>query len=326
MHIIRVTGTSRWSAGAAFVVALAASAGSATASDTWTRVFDARERSSGSGSPSGTIVYERWHAKRNAIPALFTVAAAGGSPRPLRDRYFHGLQPAFSPDGRWVAFARWRDTTDERFDGGYRLVVARSDGTQARVIVRNQEDWEWHQWPSWSRDGRLIAYRSSGVTGPRQPLYVVGPRGGTTRLLRRAELSRWAPPGSGHVVEPERAGSFGIRWFEGRRATPTIFIPEARSHVWSPQRREFAYLVRDRLLVFDTTSRRSRLIARTGCRGATATRPAWSPDGQWLAYFACPPGNPAPGVTNLLIAARDGTSRHVLVRAVVGGSAPSWRR
>lgn len=62
-----------------------------------------------------------------------------------------GNDPAWSPDGKHIAFAR--------FTGGHsHLFVANADGTKAQQITDGLED---DEEPSWSPDGRFVAFCSA---------------------------------------------------------------------------------------------------------------------------------------------------------------------
>jgi len=61
---------------------------------------------------------------------------------------FAGVSPAWSPDGKRIAFARWSSKI------GYSIWIARADGSDAKRIVKNATH------PTWSRNG-LIAFASN---------------------------------------------------------------------------------------------------------------------------------------------------------------------
>jgi len=104
---------------------------------------------------------------------------------------------------------------------------------------------------------------------------------------------------------------------------PIALIENASQPVWSPTRPEFAYVIGRRLSIFDTVSQRSRPVARSGCF-SRAGRPAWSPDGDWLAHFLCPRGKSRH--PQLRIVSRSGKQHRVILQEVIGGYSPSWRR
>ena len=107
---------------------------------------------------------------------------------PAADRY-----PALSPDGRTLAFvsdrggaeALWRSRPD---GGGLRRIVGPFT-ERANESVRLLE-------PSWSPDGRRLAYRIERSAGAalRTEVRIVGPDGGaSTRIAADAQSVHWSP-------------------------------------------------------------------------------------------------------------------------------------
>jgi dipeptidyl aminopeptidase/acylaminoacyl peptidase len=82
-----------------------------------------------------------------------------------------GSQLSWSPNGRWIAFAR--RTRRNYFYGGD-IFIARSDGSRVRRVTHRTGFA-----PSWSPDGKRIAFLRRGV------LYTVTPRGTHLRAIKR---------------------------------------------------------------------------------------------------------------------------------------------
>ena len=57
-------------------------------------------------APGGVIAFANYRSPLNAVPGIYIVRPALGAPRPLRGRFFHGASPAWSPEGRSLAFER----------------------------------------------------------------------------------------------------------------------------------------------------------------------------------------------------------------------------
>lgn len=105
------------------------------------------------------------------------------------------LQPAWSPDGRWVAYLNCED--DTRRDGVW---VVRPDGTHRHRVAPGDRF-------AWSPDGRRLVIVDSGRVA------IVGVGGGGLRRLRlgslTGSLARWTPDGhrlllSGWVGDDDR--------------------------------------------------------------------------------------------------------------------------
>ncbi len=78
-------------------------------------------------------------------------------------------EPAFSPDGDTIAFARGGD-----------LFTIRPDGTGERQLTSGPEV---DSRPLFSRDGRTIVFQRSATVGGPRDLYTVGSHGGTAHSL-----------------------------------------------------------------------------------------------------------------------------------------------
>ena len=122
---------------------------------------------------------------------VYFMDADGGRQRPTA---ITGLPtstgPIWSPNGREMVFS-------QQLRRGWRLVVARADGTRWRTIVRDRavdgclEDYDW------SPGSRRIAY-SAGCDLDFRDVYVVGRDGKRRHKLRRGTWQsepRWSPTG-----------------------------------------------------------------------------------------------------------------------------------
>ncbi len=224
-------------------------------------------------------------------------------------------EPAWSPDGKWLAFTR---TTDGR--RSFQIYVMRANGSGVRRITRGRFDYS----PAWSPDGKWIAYTSNGL------LHIVHPDGTGDRAVptRRPALvgwPSWAPggriaysyywnipqdwpatcrqrgSGCGYVISSRLDGSQRRLEVHGRDAH------------WSPDGRTIVYTGPDGG-VYTAPGRGG--AGRVLGRGYLAE---WSRDGKQIVYARM---GDTPAQDSVWIMNRTGTNAHRILR---GGSNPSWQ-
>ena len=132
--------------------------------------------------------------------AIYSVAAGGGTPQLLaRD----AAEPAWSPDGRQIAFSSTRDrngrTCYEQCHYRPELYVMDADGSNAVRLTHNRGE---DRTPSWSPDGRRIAFASDrNSPGPNgAEIYSIRPDG---------SCLTWLTNGSPASRDPAWGGSSG---------------------------------------------------------------------------------------------------------------------
>jgi Tol biopolymer transport system component len=213
--------------------------------------------------------------------------------------------PAWSPDGRWLAFLaeiRRGETDPSDFPDYSRAIWrCRADGSQARQLSCSHGDENAPTDLRWSPDGRrilfwaLICGRASSVNADGVPLYDVPVNGGRPRLLSRG--------GS------EKAGDNCVL----RREDFLSFSPDGASLLISRGNGRFEgenkWIAR-----LDYAAGRSRRLTD---RQHAAFSTTWSPDGARIAYVSLPT-DPAREVsagyslTRLWVMAADGSGKRQL--------------
>ena len=91
------------------------------------------------------------HGCYSAQSDIYVMNADGSGARTLTHNALQNAEPAWSPDGRKIAFRSTRN-------GNRDIYVMNADGSGKRNLTRNAA---WDSRPSWSPDGRKIAFVSN---------------------------------------------------------------------------------------------------------------------------------------------------------------------
>jgi len=154
---------------------------------------------------------------------LYVLDIEAGKTTMLTSGDYDELLPAWSPDGRSLAFVSKRRPDADRDDNWDLYVMEAAAGATPRQVTTfegpdNNPDYESH--PAWSPDGRAIAYLQGGA--PKliyygvQKLAVVPSAGGAPRILtaaldRNVSSPVWSSDGSSitFLLEDDRAVGLG---------------------------------------------------------------------------------------------------------------------
>jgi TolB protein len=243
--------------------------------------------------PAGRLVFQ------TAVGGeLYTVNVDGSNLQRVGD----GMDPSWSPDGRQIASIRWTEPRG--------VWVMDADGGNARRVFAESEP----RWTSWSPDGDGILF--SRVTGgrleavefcfrgfcftfpahPRWTMGIVNPVDGSFREppppdSRTSRGPNWSPVADQVVF----ADVQGLRIQTLDRSVSYMLTDDARdaSPVWSPDGSKVAFVRRqhdhDEIYVVNTDGSNLRRLTSTPAKPdgtvGNSVSPAWSPDGQYIAFL-----------------------------------------
>ncbi|MFQ6015643.1 MAG: TolB family protein [Anaerolineae bacterium] len=289
--------------------------------------------------PEAPLTRIAFVSNRDGNYEIYTMAPDGSDQTRLTDTPDEEFTPVWSPDGRWLAFAY----------GGSRLereiLVMRSDGSERRQLTRNLA---YDITPVWSPDGSRVAFASDRAEGVwavyTSGIEVVplGEEGGVQVYSPPAEeaaggmnVAAWLPDGRIVFVsfDDAAAGNMFTMQSDGTNLVPfTVRPPEMIVHpAWSPDGSQIAYVgVHDdegEIYVMKADGTNARRLTQNPSPGRLAAGalyvgyPAWSPDGEKIAFMSLQDGNQEIYVINA-----DGSDLTRLTDNPAVDTQPSWGR
>jgi len=263
---------------------------------------------------------------------IYVINADGSGLRRLTD----GMDPAWSPDGKKVAFARWRDPRG--------IYVIDEDGSNETLLF----GWNQAKAPAWSPDGSHIAFtrqyggREEDVerrrwgfqwTLPAHPWWKLGlvrveDRYFTDLLCYDHSFSpTWSPNGKVIAYDSDYGlhltatdGSIGGQSFDRSRDALSTDVRDT-SPAWSPDGTRIAFMFKQHdhweIYVMNADgSNRLRLTHEElfAPRPPNNVSPAWSPDGGHIAFFT-----DRNGKWELYVMKADGTNQRPMFETALDG-------
>jgi len=192
---------------------------------------------------------------------------------------FFQVEPAWSPDGRQIAFASHREGTSHIF-------VMQADGTGTKRLTNSAKA---DDHPAWSPDGTRIIFGREGA------LFGVPAGGGPARRIGsgfgNAADPDWSPDGKLIAFDYRQPG-FSIRelWVmpadgHGKRQLTKLGQVSGLPK-WSPDGRRLAFQSNVRLGHFEiyTIGAYGKGLRQVTQSRVDVLQPAWSPDGSRIAF------------------------------------------
>ncbi|HET9371744.1 MAG TPA: DPP IV N-terminal domain-containing protein [Vicinamibacterales bacterium] len=240
-----------------------------------------------SWSPSGEqIVY--YSEQSNGKADLFVMAADGTRARNLTntpDADEGG--PAFSPDGRRIAY-------DTDRDGNFEIYLMDADG-MGRTRLTNHPGRDVSA--SWSPDGKTIVFMSDRDSRPEFDLYSMNADGSGVERLTRSGATNWFPKFSpdGSRLAYHVWNDVHVMYLPTRETTQLTHDPlNGMYPSWSPDGSKIAFMSwrnnRTEIFTMNADGTDQRLLVTPSTGGAID--PHWSPDGTKIAYVQVPEDRP----------------------------------
>jgi len=256
-------------------------------------IFDRDRMTDGPLPMDDGIVNVDSEARRTSVPS---VIVAG---------YHEDFTPAFSPDGRWIAYHSHRSPTPVPFyaspgstDDVYLRLAADTSAPEIRLT-----DFGWETGPAfWSPDGHKLMFSSwikGGAPGiDKVWILTLDPESGRVlsrdlfplpAAIRSAQWTAWSPNGQEIAIEDDEDGGKRSLWIVRIDGSQPQKLVDYRSTTyggldWMPDGKSIVYsgLSGDRMQIFS--------IARSGGVPQQLTHdpdnlfhPKVSPDGRWIA-------------------------------------------
>ncbi len=276
-------------------------------------------------SPSGMIAFAG-QALGRADHDIYIVGFDGVDAHPLlNEPGYDDVAPAWSPDGQQITFLRAEVSARQLYQI---YIMSVNDPTPVPVSAGDGD----HGTPSWSPDGRYLAY-SFRPEGGNWDICLVDLQAGDNKNLTRDNEGldinpSWSPNGDQIVFERvDRDGIRGLYVINIANPTDSVrTLPvdnlDPRGPKWSPDGNWIAFVANRRnedesdlyIIQADGT-----LPINLGYTSKKEHIPAWSPDSRFIAYHS--DGNPR---TILCVALDTPQIRIRVVTALADSYWPAW--
>ena len=287
-------------------------------------------------SPDGRYLAFPDKSSLEETPSIFLLSVDSLEKRRLTTapaQYFGDWFPAFSPDGKTLAFTRWSH------QGVGDIYLASVEGVEPRRLTFNSA---WISGLDWTPDGRSIVFSES--RGGRLRLWRISASGGTPEPLMGVDDVFWSPWGSPPFISsPPSISRQGHRLAYVQSMNDSniwrIEVPNSKVRSNPPTKLIASTMLEQgpqyspdgKRIVFESTrsgfyeiwvcdSDGTNTIQLTTLDRVTGT-PRWSPDGRQIAFDSRPESHSDIYVINV-----EGGSPRRLTTETSDDEVPSWSR